>query len=731
MWHGKTVEELGDLRTALDIYDEVLANAPEPSEKGSPTGLEPLFTQVEQFRLIIVAKQKPKQFQAEAAAYLKAYQRLRQTDGYQGIALDLAKAKLAEAQQATAAEKTKLMAEVLQIATESSKIRGQYQQDHFALRREILKDIGRNLEVTTFDDAVAVGDAAVADSEWPKAIDFYQKALAIAEKTKLRNPDGIAAVREAAGRVQFMMAYDLFHKNQLVECIEMVGKIVRDEKNQVKTKSAAAAQASALGVSAALNLYVAAPNDQKAAALERLMKIAEFTETNWPDKPEADDARMARGQAKLVSGDVAAAIDIFDRVNPKSERYATAMYWAGQNYWRLYITEKLGPPAAADKARMAANRAKTAERLQTALGALKSEAAPGKPMPKYMLETQLLLAEVRNEEGEARQAAALYQSLVDRIQAEQAEKPQPFDTNTIRIFLGAVRAYCALDDLQKAGAVCEVLIKMGPDTLQVNDVLVEFAKLLNVERKKADARLTELENSVNADEVNAAQARQKSIQELLAKTLVKLAQRQELGLGHMMFIGITLNSIGEADSASEQFQKILQRTESDPEFAKRAERAMSLIRTELLKVLRKQEKYDQALKQVDKLISENRNALEPLMEKGRILESWAEKDPAKFKDAIDHWVSLRNRLQPMRKKPGEYYDVMYNVAKCLVHEAEKSKDQANLVASAKKAEQVLKSPLILNPKLNGPDTVAKYKVLLDKAIALQGRSPASKTEKKP
>ena len=59
MWHGKTTEELGDLQTALDIYDEVLANAPEPTERGPSTGLEPLFAQVEQFRLLIVAKRKP------------------------------------------------------------------------------------------------------------------------------------------------------------------------------------------------------------------------------------------------------------------------------------------------------------------------------------------------------------------------------------------------------------------------------------------------------------------------------------------------------------------------------------------------------------------------------------------------------------------------------------------------------------------------------------------------
>ena len=450
MWHGKTSEELGKLDDALDIYDEVLSRAPDPNERSAPTGLEPLFAQVEQFRLMIVAKQKPTHFLPEAMAWLKDYgRRLRQTDGYQGITLDVAKALIAQSKTATGPEKAKLTAEALKIVTDASKVRSDHQQELFALRRDLLKVAGGNLEINTFDDAVAAGDAAAASSEWEKALADYQKGLEIAERTKLKNAGGIAAVREAMGRVQYMMACDLYNQGKLRECFDMVGKIVLDEDHNVKKESAAAAQASALGVSAALNLYVAAPADKKPAALERLMKMAEFTEKNWPDKPEADDARMARGQAKLAVGNVREAIDVFDRVNPKSERYPTAMYWAGQNYWRLYVTAKLGNQPNPDKDQMAADRAKTVERLTSALDILKKQAQPGKPLPKYMLEDQLLLAEVYHEGGEAKQAAALFQPLVDAI---KAEKPQSFDNNTIRIFLGAVRAYCALNDLDKAGA---------------------------------------------------------------------------------------------------------------------------------------------------------------------------------------------------------------------------------------------------------------------------------------
>jgi hypothetical protein len=733
MWHGKTAEELGDLSMALDIYDEVLANAPEPTDRGPATGLEPLFAQVERFRLMIVQKQKPEQFLPEATAWLKEFRRLKQTEGYQGIALDVAQAMLAAAGKATAPKKSEMTGSILQIVTDCAKIRSPYQQELVLLRRQILSAAGRDTQVSNFDEAVALGKAAAANFEWQKALDAYLKAIELAEKTKLKNPAGIAEAHETIDRIQLVLARELFNEAKFNECLAMAGKIVHDDEGHIKAQSATAAQASALGVQAVLNQYMVAPEGAKPAALARLMKLAEFTQKNWPDRPEADEARMALGQARLVVAQAKAtveqvreAIAVFERVNPKSERYPVAQYLAGETYWRLYVTERARSEPA-QKEQATADRGKAEQHIRAALEIFRKQAEPGRPKPRYMLETELLLAEMCNEAGQAKEAATLYQPLVDAV---KAEKPKTFDTNIIRIFLGAVRTYCTLKELDKAGQASTVLVSIGPDTLAVNDVLVEFAKLLNLERKKADAQVTELEIGIQAEELKAARARLASMQDLLGKILLNLSQRKELGLGHLIFVGETLNTIGKTVEASQLFQKILDRMKTDQEFAQRGEKALSLIRTELLKALRKQEKYDEALKQVDQLIQEHPRALEPLMEKGRILEAWAEKDPAKFDQAVGHWATLRTRLQPMRQKPGEYYEVMYNVAKCLVREAEKSADKAIALDRAKKAEQVLKAALILSPKLNGPDTVAKYKVLLDKAITMQGRSPSPKDEKK-
>ena len=519
-----------------------------------------------------------------------------------------------------------------------------------------------------------------------------------------------------------MLARELYNKGKLKECIEAVSQIVfkDSERKVVRRESNAASQSAALAVQAALNLYVNASPDEKEDALRRLTGMAEFTESNWPDNPEADDARIFRGQAKLFDNEVQEAIDIFERVNPKSARYPQAMYFAGHNYARLYLVEKNRPDGQRDEARINGYRGKAVERLGAGLDVLNKQVEPGRPLPDYFLELQLLLAQLHADAGNQTEAAALYQPLIEIV---KADKPEEFDRTTVSIFLGGVRAYAALGQFDKAGETAGLLIELGPDVQNVNDVLVGFASLLDNERKKAVAVVTELEATTKKAETEAAKRQLASVGKLLGDMLLKLSQRKEVSLWGMVFIADGLNKIGKTAEAGSQYQKIIGRVESDPDFAEKAKKAMTRVRAQLIGLLRKEGKFAEALEQADQLIKDNPRALEPLMEKGRILEGWAEIEPKRYGDAVAHWVMIRNRLQAMRKKPSEYYDVMYNVAACLVRQAELTEDNAAKLDSAKKAEQVLKAALVLSPKLNGPDTVARYKVLLNKAITMQGRTP--------
>ncbi len=714
LWHGKVTDVLGDHQTALDIFDEVLVKEPEPFDRGPATGLEPLFAEAERSRLAALAKQKPQDSLAEALVWLRDYRRFRQTEGYQGIALDTTKAMLAKARKAPGPERTKLLGEILQIATDGSKVRSPFQQDLALMRQETLRLSGRGLEASSFEEAAALGDAAAAGAEWQTALDAYAKAIELAEKSNLNNPNAIAAVREAMIRVQVVIARELFNKGLWNECAAMVAQLIRDGDGNIRRQSAAAAQAAALGVAAALNQYVDAPQAQKPTALEKLLQAAKLTEENWPDLPEADDARMARGQAKLVAGEVRGAIAIFERVNPKSERYAAAMHLAGQCYWHLYLTELTNAaPGSQPTAEMIADRDKAITCLRLAIKLLDDRAKTDVTQRSRLFDAALLLGEIYYHGGQMSEAAKIYEPLIEAVGDGKIEASDP---RAARVYAGALRAFCALGWVDEASGLSSVLLEKCPDTPAVNDALVEFVRLLSSDHHKADAS-----------------PRPVATQSLLARTLVGLSQRQELSFGQMMFVGETLGALGMSAEASREFQNILKRTQTDAEFARHAEKGMTRLRTELLKVLRHDGKFDEALRQVEQLIRDNPRALEPLMEKGRILEAWAENDPARFDQAVNHWVTVRMRLQGLRKKPAEYYEVMYHVARCLVREAETSTDPAARADRAKKAEQVLKAALVLSPQLSGPDMVAEYNTLLAKAMVLQGKQPnvGKQVEKKP
>jgi hypothetical protein len=360
-------------------------------------------------------------------------------------------------------------------------------------------------------------------------------------------------------------------------------------------------------------------------------------------------------------------------------------------------------PAGAGDGRAAADRAKAIERLAQGIEAAAKQVEPGKPFPAYYLESQFLLAEIRREGNEMKPAAALYESLVDAI---SSAKPRSLDTTTIDVLLGAVRTFCALGDLDRAGEAGGLLMDLGPDTPQVNAHLVELARLLQEELEKAKGQT----------------ARLASLRELLIKVLTRLAGRKQMSAAAMAFLGDGLGALGKTADAGQVYQAIVDRAQSDPQFAEAARRVMTRVRAKWVAVLRQHGKPDEALEQVDKLIKDNPTALEPLMEKGRILEDLADHDPAFLEQAVAHWTDLRTRLQAARgtKKPDEYFDVIYREAACLMRQADDAQDKAIAADRAQKAEQVLAWALVEYPKLNGPEAVARYQALRQKARQLQG-----------
>jgi hypothetical protein len=692
MWEGKARDDLGDLKTAEAIYEEVLGNAPDPGQLQAATGLEPLFAQVEMFRLQLLQKKgDTAAFLNDAAEWIRSHQSSRRTAGYQGIALELAKAQIGLAEKATPDERHRLFTLALRSLSDIAKVASEHQQEAILLRRKYQEEVKGSVgDIVSLDEGLTVGNAAARSGQWDEAVTAYARAAELAAKDK--DPERMIDAR-------FRLAHAQLMSGKAEEAADTAEEIAR--KNLA---SRTAPQAAALATSAALALYTAAKD--KGPALERLMSMANYTIDHWPDRPEADDARIALGQSNIVRGDLDAAVAVFEQVKPTSERYATALHYAGNAYWRSYLGNKQNTE----------HRAKATERIAASLDAQKKALKPGEALTRQLADTQLLMAEMLLEGNQADQAVGLIEPLVATI---RASKPETLDNTTLRTLVAGLRGYIATGDLAKAGDVQSIVIQIGSDSPQVNSVLIEFAKLLGNEVKRADAAAQDAAEGSDKSAAQAAETSASGMRQIFQKLLDQLVTRQQHSLANMIYLADSYARVGAAEKARQQYQHILQVCEADATLASSSNGAAAVtrVRAQLVGLLRNEGKFDEAMKQVDQLIRSNPRDLAPLMEKGRILQARAEKDPKTYGEAIAHWTSLRTTLSRMQRKPSEYYEVVYNAASCLLAQSKHSQDKLK----ALQAEQLIKSSLVLSPNLNGPDMVTRYNELLEEATKLQGR----------
>jgi tetratricopeptide (TPR) repeat protein len=332
-------------------------------------------------------------------------------------------------------------------------------------------------------------------------------------------------------------------------------------------------------------------------------------------------------------------------------------------------------------------------------------------MPLALFDTQLLLAEVYLEGQQWAEAAPLFETLVV---AMKSAKPTTVDRSGQRALVGAVRVWLATGSIGQAADAALTLIAISHDEDQPNSVLVELAKLVGQEVKKAGAPIVPAEQTTLATAPLAD-----PIRDLQGRLIDALAPRTALTVPQLIYIGDACISLDRSDKTREVYQRLLATIDRDEAAKAIAGAAATGIRDRLVALLRSEGKLDAASKQVTALINEHPNALEPLMEKGHILQSLAERDPRRYDECIAHWTDLRVRLGRSKTRPPEYYDVIYNAAFCLVRQASLNKNK-----KASQAEQMLKSTLVLTPKLSGPDMVARYEALLNQAVSIRGE-PAS------
>jgi len=715
MWHGRVLEDLDDKLTAMDVYDEVLVLTPDPKEADSKNAdLAPLFGQAFLFRLRLVAKDEdttPLDIVREGQQWLDAYKGWQATDPYQGIALEVAKAKMTAAERARgAAEKNKIYREVAQSLLTLSRIESSYKPQILALRREA-NEKGGTAGLTS-DDRLAEADEAMANKNWVEAEKICREV--VDEATKKKDAKRLADAKARLRQVLYNNAAAAYTAGDMEKVLKLAGEMVGE-----RTDDEAAESASSLAVFAALNHFTTAKSPaDKDAAMSRLETVAKFTIDKWPDGPAGDDARTVMAQANLIKGDNAKAVEWLAAVTPQSKRYATAMQLLGQIRWNQYFSAKKAPDAADKADEIAKLREEAVAALKTSVDRQQAAVTAGDPLPPSLFDTQLLLAQTHVESQQWQEAAGLFAPLLAEI---ERAKPTELTQKIQHTYVGASRSLLAAGSAEQAGDAAVALAKLSPDALQANAILVDLAKLMAIEIRRVEA-----EQAADATVLAAPAATSTStgkLREAQGELLDLIVGRKSLAIPQLIFVGDACVDLGKSQMARDIYSRLLDSIDKDAEAKKTAGAAVTRIRSRQVGLLRNDGKLDDAYKQVEALLKAHPNALEPMLEKGYILEAIAERNPKRADDCVAHWTELRLRLGKSRPVPPEYYEVLYNCARVLVRQARVTKDKEKALT----AEKMLKSPLTLTPRLSGEDMVAKYNALLRLAILLQGRKPPMPT----
>jgi len=698
LWHGRALEEQGDLRQALMVYDEVIVNEP-PKGQQLPKEQAALFVQAEVFRLSVLNKQlKHSDVIPEAQQWLIGNQDKRRTPHGLGIQLELAKANigLGLKMAAGSGERRGAFARVLQILNnEVGKFRSPYQDEAFKLRTQYAGEVSAaGGKIASFDEGQFIGDAALAKDppKYDEAVTAYEQALALA--TEKTDEDE----REATA---YRLSYALFRAGNNAKAAATAEGLARS-----KPQSRWAPDCAAMALVAYSSSYAAAKtNAEKQAEMVKLASMAKFLEDRWPQHSQAQVARRSTGGILMYRREFLAAAEVYERIVEGSPLFAEGQSKAGQSYWNAYLTELGKPESERDAAAMGQWLQKAKSTLENSIAIQKQSSQPGTAIPLLQVETQLILGEIALKMGDAAEATPLLELLLPLIQSEDRKD---LASLSVRILVAAMESVIAQGDLAKAEALMSDLEKQGGvDTTRITQVLVGLGR--------------GLEQQLRQHQAAGRNAEAESVRKSYETFLERLGARQQQNFNSLQYLAESYFALGNYEKAGDTFDRMIQFAKTDPSFAqvKGGQSELNRVRLRRATSLRLVKKFEPALVEVDTLLKDNDRLLAAVMEKGRILQDWGGTNSAKFADAAKHWDQTGRKLQNMSPRPAEYFEARYGVAFCLTRTGKKDD-----------AIKVLRSTMTLSPAVGGPEMRGKYERLL-KELDPTGPPPAAKAAASP
>ena len=710
MFYGKMQAEAGDKEGALDTFEEVMTGDTEPTKTSPEMAALYMQAQVFQFQ-VVLEKDGPAEVLKQAAEWEKEHAPWKRMADYQGVLLEIAKAQLAKAEKSGKDDAAKLRNDASKTIAAVAKIESPYQAEAKELKRVASGSSGGG---TNFDDLLIEGDQKGIAGHWDQATESYAKGLKLAEAAG--NQKQIADAKKKMTEARYRLARGAFEAKKYEEAQKAAESIAIESPDDPLAPSAAA-----LALYCAKSLYESAAEGDKTSQFKSLKRFADLIQQKWPQKDEADDARSVLAGILISRGDMPGGLALLEKIPNTSRHFPFAVQTVGYAHLKIYRDEKKKAEADRNKDLLAKSRANAVENLRKSLDLQKKGLAAGEPLPKAIVDLQASLGSLALEAKDAKQAVTLLEPLVvEWEKSNKTAKKVELDENVQRMLIATTRAYVESGDGAKASHLVDLLLENGTDALNSNAALVEFAKLLEADRKKTDEELAAASDAVSKQ---AAKKRQDAAQMNFRNMVDKLCKRENLSIGGLIWLAESAKSVGLTQNASDIYSKILERKKTDPKFGtdKDAAKYLEFIRNTQIQNLQNQNEFQKAIDLINTQIAEQPSSIAPYIAKAKAMQAWAATEETKYGAAAGAWANAREMLGRIPKKPPEFYDAVYNTAVCLMGEFKVNKKKE----TALQAEKTLRSTLTLYPELSGPEMVKKYNDLLILVLKAQEKDPTA------
>lgn len=660
MFRAKCFEEQGKIGEAIGVYRALLD---QPDER-----LRDIKRNVHYFYIVALTKRKQFPLAAdEAVKWLQTYDRREERRSIEGLGVYYELARCLDAQitpETPKADKDQATKKIVEALSPVVRTPTRFKNDALALLKKYkpgaaiqAKEIAR----LSFDEASAQGEEAIASREWDRAVALLRSAVA---KAGPRQADRVDLVR-------YNLAYACYMNKWYPEAEVLAGHLARR-----RTRWEHAPPAAALALQSILDQYYAPQALDRAGDLERYIDLAKFTAETWPDREEADDARIVLGQIHQGRGEYDLAIADFASVRERSPRRLEAQTRLGGAHWAKSRALARG----GDEKKSEAD-AEAAEAVAVLKKSLDDRRAAGAAMSDAgFLGNAADLGAALTESGRVDEALAALKPIVE---AQSAKTGPAFGRLMEAYLLAQVNA----GQVEPAIASMRAVEQAGEGARR-GQLYYKLGRLLE----------GELDRLAKA---NQAQKLAK-MRESFRSFLLALADSKDgQTFDSLSWAAGGLLSLENGADAERILRKLIEDSEQDSEFMNQPGATERLLRAKvkLATSLRLQKKFDLAASVLDELTSDAkfRRYIDPLVEKGELLDArgnWAASGA--------HWADVAQKLSRAKPRPEGYFDAWYRAA--VAYSQQKQ---------AAKARQTLTAVMRLNPTVGGPAMKKKYEDLLN------------------